>query len=254
MDAMSLDVQWEQSLPAVVSGEWCQANCNQLHESQVFAFWTPAVVFAAGGSKLFIVHADADRLTTVDLSARTVRTVDIRSVRSWWEQLLARTAGVAEAKGNDNGAVKTAVLAPDGQRLFLLGRTIQALRDSGGAWQTTSVSLGLHVITVGTGKDIARSDSAATAIGITPDGTRLLLTNTVAGAEWTDVLATNGLQRLAHLAGWQVVAGRRIDGQPLLLASRPGQQATQLAVLDPQSLSVVHPWTLDGYATWVSRS
>lgn len=144
MDAVSLAVRWEQTLPAIVSGEWWEANCNQLHESQVYALWSPAVVFAAEQNALLIVHADADRLTTVDVIARTVRTVEIRQAQSWWERLLAWTAGVAVAKGNDNG-------------------------------------------------------------------------------------------------------------QPVLLASQPGQQSTQLALLDPRSFAIVHAWTVQGYATWVTR-
>ncbi len=47
--------------------------------------------------------------------------------------------------------------------------------------------------------------------------------------------------------------GQRLDGQALVLASQPGQQATQLAILDPRSFSVIHSWSADTYATWVTE-
>jgi len=123
LDATRLEIIWDQVLVSILNGDWCLENCQASHEKQLFANWMLAVVFSNDGGKLYIVHADAERLTTVDFVARSISSVEIETAHAWTEQLLDLTAGVAEAKGGANGASKTAVLAPDGGKLYLLGGT-----------------------------------------------------------------------------------------------------------------------------------
>jgi len=141
LDPTTLEVRWDQSLENVLSGHWCLENCEASHEKLLFADWSPAVVFSHDGRKLYVVHADEERLTTVDLDARAVHTVEIQVAQSWFERLLALTAGVAEAKSGSQGASKTAALSPDGTRLYVVGYTTEAMRDADGYWQTTEGGL-----------------------------------------------------------------------------------------------------------------
>ena len=67
----------------MVSGTWCIENCKESYEYKVFVRWGPAVVLAKDRRLLYIVHADDERITTVDLDTRTVRDTEVRLARSW---------------------------------------------------------------------------------------------------------------------------------------------------------------------------
>src|SRR3990172_2001782 len=119
LDSTSLAKDWETRLAGLADGQiWQDASDNP--DSVIF--WSPAIVFSPEKQAVFIVHADANQLTTVDLALRTTSTVQIRPATSWIERLLALTAGVAHAKGL-NGAIKSAVLSADGNRLYVVGRS-----------------------------------------------------------------------------------------------------------------------------------
>lgn len=255
VDAATLEVEWDQALPSVLSGQWCRESCQASHEQVLFASWTPAAVPSPDGSRLHVVHADADRLTTVDLEARAVRTADTRAERSWLEWLLGLVVGVAQAKGGTEGVHKAAALSRDGTRLYVVGRSLGATRGPRGMWHTTEASLGLPVVDVQTGRVVAAREGegvGAHRIRLTPDGAHLLLHGWEQGAPSTEVLDAQTLHRVAHLPGWEVVALGRADRQPVVLASQPGQQATQLAVLDPRSFEIVRSWTVSTHAAWVA--
>lgn len=253
VDAATLDILWDQPLASVISGSWCLENCDAPHGEQMFAGWWPAVVPSHDGHTLYIVHADEEKLTAVDFDARTVHSVEIREARSWFEELLALTAGVAEAKGGENGAFKEAVLSPDGTRLYVVGRTVNSTRDARGEWQVTEAFLGLQVIDVESGRKVTGLDGQAKAIGTTPDGAYLLLDDWDGRVWWTEVLDAESLQRVARLERWAVVPARRIDGQPILLASDP-YRGSQFAVLDPRSFDIVDTWSVSEHAEWVTTS
>jgi hypothetical protein len=252
LDATTLDISWEQTLPEIVSGSWCEENCAAPHEERLFAHRLPAVVLSSDGRKLYLVHADEARLTAVDLVERAVNNVETMAAQSWFEQFLAFTAGTAQAKGGTKGAFKTAVLSPDGTRLYVLGRTMEATHSNEGYWQTSETSLGLQVIAVESGHKIASRDTEATGIRLTSDGAYLLLDGWSGQEQWTEALDAESLENVARLAGWEVVLTRRIDGQPAILARQPGEELTQLAVLDAQSFEIVHAWPVKSYASWVA--
>jgi len=246
LDAVTLEVMWDQPLPSILSGEWCLENCEASHEEQSFAYWRPAVVLSPDGRKLYIVHADEEKLTTVDLQDRAVQSIEFREAQSWLESLLALTAGVAEAKGGLNGTTKEAALSPDGTRLYVLARTY-----TNGPW---GVSLGLQVVDVESGRKIAQQDSEGIAIKMTPDGAYLLLLNhTPDNRWWTDVLDAESLQPVAQLEDRDVMVTRRMNGQPLFVAQTIPERATRLAVLDPRSFDIVHSWAFNGYASWITN-
>jgi hypothetical protein len=121
IDSESFETLWEQALPQITSGHWCLQNCENSHELIVFASWRPGVVLSPGGDGLFIVHADEDRLTTLDFASREVRSTSIQEKKSWIERLLALTAGTAQAKAGMEGAFKIATLSPDGSTLYTAG-------------------------------------------------------------------------------------------------------------------------------------
>jgi hypothetical protein len=252
LDAATLDMQWDQPLTGIISGSWCLENCGASHEQQLSGVWTPAVAASRDGRKLYVVQAGAERLTTVDFDARTVRTVEIRPTQSWLERLLDLTAGVAEAKGSFQGAHRSAALAADGAKLYVLTQTSQATRTAQGDWDTQYTSLGLQVIEVASGHQVARRESTAKAVTLTPDGTHLLLADWDGLQWWTDVIDAGSLQSVMRLDNWEIVPSDRTDGQSILLAQDPYHQPTRLAVLDPQTFAVTHSWSADGSAEWIT--
>lgn len=251
LDAESLEVKWEQLLPGLASGEWCLENCDASHEKRLSVHWQPAVLLSPDRRQLYLVNADRDRLTVLDFETQTVRLVELQLAHSWFEQFLALTAGVAQAKGGVEGATKAAVFSPDGQRLYVVGRTMQAELDSQGYWQIEEASLGLQVFEVKSGRQIAHHDYEVIDLRLTPDGAVLLLLGWAERGGWTEVLDANDLEHLATLVEWEVGIAPRLDGQPLLMASRPGPADTKFAIVDPNSFEIGSAWSKPGYAWWV---
>lgn len=258
LDAASLDVVWGATLEEVLSGYWCQ-DCSG---ERLISSWTPGVILSPDRRRLYVVHADEERLTTVDLEARALHSVEVRAERdrgirrsllSWLDRLVGLIADVAHAKGErGESASKAPVLSPDGSRLYVLGR------EWASDLQDTSVmrymSL-LQLVDPGSGRERARHLTAATPTGVevTPDGGYVLLRGRGVRWPWTEVLDAETLERVAQVEKWEVVVGRRADGRPILLANQqPRLPRTQLAVLDPDSLEVAHSWSVDTLAAWVA--
>lgn len=122
--ASDLSPIWSVQLNGVRDGVFPKkagtADTQAIYEPGAAWFFQPGVAFAPAADVLYVVHGDADQLTSVDFTTRKVRTVDVRPRLSWLEQLLALTAGVAHAKGMD-GITKQAVISPDGKFLYVVG-------------------------------------------------------------------------------------------------------------------------------------
>jgi hypothetical protein len=248
----SLQVVWEQALEAVASGEWCEADCQASHDGRLQVTWGPAVVYAPKQDALYVVHADEERLTTVDFQAQQVRAVEIRQAQSLLERLLALTAGVARAKGPMNGAHKEAVLSPDGKALYVVGRKIIATHTQGGGLDFQEEFLGIQILNPQSGQLIEQRDSQAANIRISPDGVTLFLTGTTGNLGWTEVLSTRDREFFVRLEGWEAVITRQVDGQPAYVALQFGPHRTLLAILDPITFRVTKSWKPSGYTEWIT--
>lgn len=240
LDAATLDTRWDYQLADLVSGEWCETACFS---------WSPGVILAPDRRALYLVHADAERLTTVDLAARTVHTVAIGAAQPRPDRLLALTARSAAAKGDATGAFKTAVISPDGKQLYVVGLKRQAASSTPAPRPATAETFGLLVLDAASGRTLAHHDIPAVGIALTPDGAHLLLTDS--GLTWTEILDARTRTPVTRLDGWTVQIGRRLDGQPLLLASRSPGQTSELAVLDPCTFAVIASWPA-GAVSWVT--
>lgn len=255
LDAETLHPLWWQPLPDVLDGEWC-LNCPTEHAQRLQAHWQPAVALSPGGDALYVVHADEERLTTVDLAGRSVSSVPIAPAQSWLERLLARTARVAEAKGGTAGALKQAVISPDGERLYVTGEAMEAEEDEEGLWVTERSPLDLQVVEVDGGREIARRSPAVASpwsLQLAPGGQRLLIYGWEDGLPLTAVVDAEGLETVAR-PGLEVVVSRRLDGRPVLLGfdyQPAAPEQTRLALLDGETFAVVESWTAGAYAAWV---
>lgn len=260
LDAATLEPQWEQALPEIMSGSWCIETCQGQEGQQLSAYWNPAVIPSKDGRQLYIVHADAEKLTTVDFAARTIRTTAIQTAGSWFDNFLALSADVAEAKGGANGAYRYATLSPDGTQLYVIGSMMVAARSADNSfWDTTYRVSDLEVIDVQSGRKLAahemtnREDVSEylQELHLTPDGMRILVVRSDPNNNWwTEVFDAQSLQPVARLSEWRVFGARRLDGQPILLAHRPN--SNQLAVIDPQTFAVVRSFSLETNPGWVT--
>ena len=262
-EAETLEVMWDQPLEDILSGDWCLEKCSEPHGAQVFAEWRPAVVLSHDGRKLYIVHADEERLTTVDLNARTIQGQGRRPspnvARSWFERLLALTAGVAEAKGVNTGTTKEALLSPDGKHLYVVETTRNITRSAEGNSEGIETPVGLQVIDVESGHKVASRNIQMTGtwisadkIRFTPDGAYPVVSGWRDGEQWTEVLDAKSLERVARLDGWEISITRGMNGRPMILASQYDRDRTEFAVLDPRSFDITYSWSVNRYASWVA--
>lgn len=248
LDAANLDVIWELALEAVADGQtWLYTSDG----TEEYVWWGPAAVLSPNHQALFIVHADEDQLTSVDFSKRSLDTVEIQPQLSWFERLLSLTAGVARAKVVD-GTSKQAVLSEDGERLYVVGQTSDTWQDENGNWQFSQTPLGLQVVDVRTGTEIARLDSEATELDLSPDGRHLYLRGWSGSGAWTEIVDLEKLEIVNRLVGRRLIPAARLNGEPILLSSssNSGYQTT-LAVFDLDSLEEIKKWRVQEYAEWV---
>lgn len=248
LDAASLEVTWEVALKQVRDGATRRESGDEEAET---VWWTPAIMLAPAHMTLYIVHADEDKLTSVNFAERAVSTIQIQAQVSWLERLLALTARVAYAK-EMNGTSKQGVLSPDGARLYVIGETSDTETSEQGDAEQIETPLGLQVIDVGTGTEIAHIDTEAYRVALSADGSRLYLQGWTE-ANWTDILDLETLEVKARLTNRYPLPGKRLNGEAILLSEvyDPTEEKTILAVLDPQTLEELGTSVVEGYAGWV---
>jgi hypothetical protein len=174
VDAADLHTTWSDELTGVMDGEYAAEGLSSQDRHLMSNGWSAAVVLAPETQHLYVVHADADMLTTVDFAQRSRRTVAIMPRLTWLERLLALGSFTAYAK-ELNGAFKAAVLSADGERLYVVGRKISTTQDARGNLTTDETMLGLKVIDVATGGELAAVDTPATGITWAGDGRHLFI-------------------------------------------------------------------------------
>jgi len=247
LDVSTLQEIWQTSLPGILEGQF---KDGEIEGPEGFINWSPGLAFSTASQTLFVVHADSDRLTTVDFSKRTLGTVEISRAASWLERLLALTAGVAHAK-TLNGTMKTSILSPDGERLYVVGLTGDSWQDSYGEWQFEEQMLGLQVIDPAGGAVLAHLEVDSSDLALSPDGTQIYLRGWNNAAAWTEVVDAHSLKPIARLTGRYLVNGRALSGEPLLLSNVSHEHQTSLSVLDRTSFAEVSKWWVRGYANWL---
>jgi len=213
----------------------------------------PGIAFAPKDDFLYLVHGDQDKLTTVDFTARHVKTIDLQVKTSWLDRLLALTAGVAHAKGMD-GTTKQAVIAPDGRFLFVVGNTETVTPQADGTdWDVTDTSIGLQIINPQDGTLLDKIDTAASLVRLSPaDGQLLLIGWHHQGGPFTDVYNISSRSVIKHLDGMYLIPTRRLDGKAILASSDfLNGYETHVTLLDPQTWATTSQWTSKGDVGWL---
>lgn len=245
----TLTIAWEATLDDVVSGHWCVEQCDADFGVRKMTSIVPGVALSPDGAKLYVVHADVDRLTTVDLSGRTVSAVDIGAPTAWLDRLFALTAGVAHAKGPMDAFARYAVVSPDGARLYVSGYDFTMTTNDGG-WDVAEEMQALRVLDLINGRILAERDAPNHTLRLTPDA-RLLLVDLSNNVTVTSVLDAETLATLAHVDGLDVQVTRDMKGQTRYVGQSIRHQRTTFKLLDPLTLEAIAEWPADGRA-WLA--
>lgn len=243
MDAESLAIEWQQALPEVLDGQYLgetekEKGSSAFWDPHIGVWWQPARVFSHDGDTLYLVHANEDRMTTVDFADARVATVEMRaslgwSPADWVERLLALTARPAHAKIL-NGIQLEGVLSFHGDRLYVTGMEREYAFN-----EYTQEYLPLRVIAADDGR-VLMTGPAGTIAEPTDVELRLFLgvydydPQHPTASEWTVVVEPGQGNTLAEVENWRIFPARRLDGAALLVGTHSSGRG-QLALIDPDT-------------------
>jgi hypothetical protein len=258
LNATDLSPRWSTELGSVRDGIYPTdetVTARTIYEPGNGFYLSPGLVFAPKQDLLYIVHADADQLTTVDFSTRKVRTVEIQAQLSWFERLLSLTAGTAHAKIAD-GTSKQAFLSPDGQSLYVIGVDNASSQDSSGNWEFASTSLGLEVIQASNGMRVERVETDATDLSLSPDGRFLYLRNwgnAQDNVPWTEVFDIKSGRPVTRKTGIVGTPALLMNGEYLLVSTYSTSETShQMRILTPDGTSLLAEWTAPQFVSWMT--
>lgn len=206
-----------------------------------FLWWSPAVVFAPDGRTLYVIHADEDRLTRVDLAERQVTSMESAPRRSWLERLLTLGVEPAYAKGA-GGGFRRGVISPDGTRLYSVGSLTDPTIDEMGNLSFTTTNLGLQVIDADSGVELARFDTQADEISLGFGGEQIFLRGWGPSSfAWTEVLDSATLELANRFNHARLFSVQDSAGRWLYLAV-VGSNSTKVTIVDPASGAELAEW------------
>jgi hypothetical protein len=253
-DGSSLQVRWSQDLDKVSHGSDFTTVSTDPSQGR---FLSPAAVFSPDHARLYVIAADKPLLVSVDFAGQTVKSTDIHPRQGWLEHLLTAGASVVYAK-TMNGAMKTGVLAPDGNTMYVVGQINTAVKDQDGNWSSQVTPMGLQVVDLSDGAEVGTLASGASDIRLSLDGKTLVLVgydwgSSGASLPWTDLVDTATLKVTRRLDS-ELTPSLLLDGSLALLSSIwSNSGANQLAIYDPALLtqrSQRQGTTMD-YAAWL---
>ncbi len=243
--AESLERLWQEPLD-VVHDSWCLEGCGDSHEQVLLAYWTPALVRLPDTDRLVIVHADSDRMTSIDFAERSATTYEIAARLPWIDRWMALGTEPAEAKGGSQGAIRSAVASLDGARVFTVGQTLHAGRNPEGHWDSWNEPMELLVFDPATGLLLDSRPSQAERVRLSADGAWLVLSRWGPEGPRLETLDPETLAPGPSLANWDPLIGLDIAGSPILLGRAAGDDAPRTAGIDPTTFKIGKAWELPG--------
>lgn len=138
----------------------------------VFEFAGNAPVWTEDGDRFILVEAARDIVTEVDLATLEAVEHSFTPPTAVLDQFWAFFTPVAKAKGPVSGVTRQAVLAPDGQTMFI-ATSVTKTEVEESSWETTRSPKDLMVLDMNTW-DISILDIAVDTLDESPDGRHLL--------------------------------------------------------------------------------
>lgn len=259
LDATDLSPRWSAELEEVRDGLFPKDETItqiQLYEPGNAFYLSPGLDFAPDQDTLYIVHADSEKLTTVDFKTQKIKTVEIQKKLSWFESLLSYTAGVAHAKGE--GTSKQVVVSPDGQFLYVIGVKDAAVQDQQGNFQLEHTPLGLEILQTSDGSRVEQVGTDTTELSLSPDGRFLYLKNWEDIAPRSEVFDTTSRKIVVRKEAFYATPALLMNGQFLVVSTYVyyedkyrTKEKYHMSVLQPSDLSVVADWTGSEFVYWL---
>lgn len=174
-------------------------------------WYSPGRAWDLERARLYVVHADAERLTVADLREGEVATMEVApqaSALGWFWSWVFPPALAKEVDPQPHSH-KGATLSPDGSHLYVTGSVTEVTWEDGDRWVLEERSLDLEVLATDGLTRVATLDLPVTRSALSPDGRTLLLTGSLTEADsqtgWERsgsglyVLRTAELGRFSHL-------------------------------------------------------
>lgn len=258
LDSTDLSVRWKTSLDGVhhgiLSKDGNVVATPDLTQPGSAIYLYPGLAFAPDSDILYVVHADEDKLTTVDFAAQKVTTLNIKPQLSWLERLLSLGAIDAHAKVAE-GTRKDAVISPDGKFLYIVGQRSELGETTGNETQVNDLPLGLQIVRASDGSRLAQYNTDAQELSISADGRYLYLRSWGVSSDVasTQIFDTSTGQIISRLNGMFLIPTRRLDGRPILGSSvwMQNKQINHNSIVDPQNLSIMTQWESTDIPTWL---
>ncbi len=137
-------------------------------------YYQPGVAWSHDGSKVYVAHANESAVTVIDLTSGTVEEHDWGAPTAWLDHLASFWNPVAIAKGPEAGAIATAVLAPDGQTLYVSSEIGEFVPSDDGNWHIEWTPQGIQAIDLTTWEVAETWDVPTAHVTLTPDGDKLI--------------------------------------------------------------------------------
>ena len=119
---------------------------SQDEQAPCCRIYTPGLAWDLARELLYVVHADEDKVTVVDLAKGDVtRCSEIKPRVSSIGRVVRWLVPAVEAKSVP-GTRRRVALSPDGTRLYAVGVRQEITEKRDGEWSSEAVSLGLQVI------------------------------------------------------------------------------------------------------------
>lgn len=253
-DAETLAQEWQMTLPEVFDGQYLTTDEEEkvtpnYWDPHVGEWWQPARVFSHDGNTLYLVHANEDRMTTVDFANQDVASVDVAPATSWLERLLALTARPAYAKIL-NGTQLEGALSMDGEQLYISGMERDYTNDT-----YNEEYLPLRIISTENGEVLATGAKGTIA---KPTSVELRLYLNVYdydashpyASEWTVIANPGTGESMQEIEDWRIFPARRLDGAAIVVGSKSNGRG-ELAIFDPTDFTPT-PVELDFNRSWGS--
>ena len=258
-NANDLSLLWSADASGVRDGIYPvdAGKATNIHQPGNAIYLSPGVIFAPEADKLYAVHADGEKLTSVDFASRSMITLEIAPEISWFERFLTFGTGIARAKVG-NGSSIAAVISPDGKIIYTTGMKHEAIQQAG-SWEFKSTPLGLQAIRAADGRLLFEKDVFAEQISMAADGSRLFLSGWRQGDSYgsasTDIFDLRSSEFSLHLTGVELSPAQRLDGSLVLVSAitEPNSgEATRMSLHAYDSGEMIAEWISPTYAGWIT--
>ena len=248
-------LDWQQDLPGVKDGYFGPADHSKPEET---VYYEAGIAVDAASQRIYIAHADEERLTTVDFKERTSTTIIVPEKQALLEQVVEFILSIGVRPVHAKAAnmfVRGALLSADGQKLYVVGQQtlLSKVNDAG---ELASDIYGLGVWDIQSGMKVLHVDTQADMICQAPEGKILLKgydRNSREYHPFTEIFDPSTGKITARLEDANAYLTLSLDGRPVVVSSYFDENGKAfLSVLDVENPNSVLSWTQNsGYPEWL---